>query len=87
MFGSGAITLIILNEETNDIMKIVKFLEESSFLIKVIGETIENEAKKRKGGFLSMLLGTLGASLSGNLLIDKALIRAGEGAIRTGQNY
>ena len=87
MFGSGAITLIILNEETNDIMKIVKFLEESSFLIKVIGETIENEAKKQKEGFLSMLLGTLGASLSGNLLIDKGLIRAGEGAIRTGQNH
>ena len=87
MFGSGAITLIILDEETNDIMKIVKFLEESSFLIKVIGKTIENEAKKQKGGFLSMLLSTLGASLSGNLLIDKGLIRAGEGAIRTGQNY
>ena len=63
MFGSGMTTLIISNEEMNDIMKIVKSLEESGLLIKAVGEAIINEAKEQKGGFLSMLLGTLGASL------------------------
>ena len=56
MFGSGATTLITSNEEMNDIMKIVKSLEESGLLIKDIRETIKNEAKEQKGGFLSMLL-------------------------------
>ena len=80
MFGSGTTTLIILNEEVNDIMKIVKSLEESGFLIKGVSETIKNEAKKQKGRFLSMLLGTLGASLLGNQL-------TGKGAITTGQDF
>ena len=61
-------TLIIWNEEMNDIMKIVESLEESSLLIQVISEKMKNKAKKQKGGFLSMLLGTLGASLLGNLI-------------------
>ena len=52
----------------NDIMKIVKTLEDSGLLIKVVSETIKNEAKKQKGGFLGMLLGTLSTSLLGNLL-------------------
>ena len=52
MFGSGTTTLIISNEETNDIMKIVKSLEESALLIKGVCETIKNEAKEQKGGFL-----------------------------------
>ena len=56
MFGSGATTLITSNEEMNDIMKIVKSLEESGLLIKDIRETIKNEAKEQKGGFFSMLL-------------------------------
>ena len=68
MLGSGMNTLIISNEEINDIMKIVKSLEESGLLIKVVSETIKNEAKEQKDGFLSMLLGTLDASLLGNLL-------------------
>ena len=63
MFGSGVTTLIILNEEMNDIMKIIKFLEESVLLIKNVTQTIKNEAKEQKVTFLSMLLGTLGASL------------------------
>ena len=58
MFGSGFTTLIISNEEMNDIMKIVKSLEESRLLIKGVIETIRNEAKGQKGRFLSMLLGT-----------------------------
>ena len=78
MFGSGKTILVISNEEINDIMKIVKPLEESWFLIKSISKTIKNEAKEQKGGFLSMLLGTLGASLLVNLLTGKGTIRAGE---------
>ena len=65
MFGSGATTLIISNEEMNDVMKIVKSLEESGLLIKSISERIKTEAKVQKEGFLSMLLGTLGTSLLG----------------------
>ena len=61
------LTLIISNEEMNDIMKIVTSLEESGLLIKGVNEAIKNEVKEQKGVFLSMLLGTLGASLLGNL--------------------
>ena len=68
MFGSGMTTLIISNKKMKDIMKIVKFLKESGLLIKGVSDTIKNEAKEQKGGFLSMLLGTLDASLLGNLL-------------------
>ena len=76
MLGSGMNTLIISNEEINDIMKIVKSLEESGLLIKVVSETIKNEAKEQKDGFLSMLLGTLDASLLGNLLRGRDTIRS-----------
>ena len=72
--GSSATALIILNEEMEDIMKIVKSLEESRLLIKRIRETIKNKAKKRKGRFLPMLSGTLGASMLGNALPVKVLI-------------
>ena len=65
MFGSGTKTLIIPNEEMNDIIKIVKSIEKSSLLIKRVSETTKNEAKNKKSKFLGMLLGTLGASLSG----------------------
>ena len=71
----------------NDIMKIIKSLEESGSLIKGVTETIKNEAKEQKGGFLGMLLGTLGASLLGNLLTSKGTIRADEGTIRAGQDF
>ena len=80
MLGSGATTLIISNDEMNDIIKIVKSLENSGVLLKGVSETIQHEAKEQRRGFLSMLLGTLGASLLGNLLTDgKGVIRAGEG--------
>ena len=62
----------------NDIKKIVKSLEESALLIKTVSETIKNEAKEQIGGFLRILLGTLGASLLGNLLTDKGTIRDGQ---------
>ena len=78
MFGSGTTTLIISNEEMNDIMKMVKSLEESGLLIKGVGKTIKNEAKEQKGGFLRMLLSTLSASLSGHLLTGKGTIREGQ---------
>ena len=80
MLGSGTTTLIISNDEMNDIIKIVKSLEDSGVLLKGISETIQHEAKEQKEGFLSMLLGTLGASLLENLLSGgKGVIRAGEG--------
>ena len=88
IFGSGATTLIISNEEMHDIMKIVKSLEESGLLIKgVRRETIKNEAKKQKRGLLSMLLGKLGASLLGNLSAGNSTIRARENTIRAGQDF
>ena len=77
--GSGNTTLIISNEEMNDIMKIVQALEDSNILLKGVTKTIKNETKEQKEGFLSMLLGTLGASLLGNLLLGKGIVRAGSG--------
>ena len=82
--GSGTTTLIILNEEMNDIMKIVQALEDSIILLKGVTKTIKNETKEQKGGFLSMLSDTLGASLLGNLLSGKATVRLGEGIVRAG---
>ena len=67
-----------------DILKIVKFLEDSGLLLEGVSETIKNEAKEQKGGLLSMLLGILGASLLGNMLAGKGVIRAGEGTTRVG---
>ena len=84
---------IISNDEINDIIKIVKSLEDSGLLLKGVTETIQNEVNKQEGGFLSMLLGTLGASLLGILLIGeginragkgRGIYRAGEGVIRAG---
>ena len=61
----------------NDIMNIIKYLEGSGFLLKGISETIQIETEEQKEGFLSMLLGTLGASLLGNMLADKRRNKAG----------
>ena len=77
--GSGTTTLIISNEEMNDIMKIVQALEDSNILLKGVPKTIKNETKQQKEGFLSMLLGTLGACLLENLLTGKGIARAGYG--------
>ena len=85
MVRSGFATLIISNEEING-MKIVKSLEESGLFIKGISETMKNEAKEQKRGFLAMLLGTLGVSLLRNLLTDKGTIRVGDRTIRAGEN-
>ena len=74
--------MIIEEEDMKDIMKIIEALENSSILLKGVSKTIENETKEQRGGFLSVLLGTLGASLLGNLLTGgKGIVRAGEGSI------
>ena len=75
--ASGNTALIISNEELSDKMKIVETYENSNILQKGVTKTIKNETKEQKGGFLSMLLGTLGASLFGNLLTRKGIVRAG----------
>ena len=96
ILGSGhnnTTTLIKSNDEMEDIIKIVKSLEDSGLLLKCITETVQNEVKEQKGGFLSMLLGTLCASLMGNLLTGRGvnrtakvrrINRAGEGVLRAG---
>ena len=78
--GSG-IKSIIEEEDMQDIIKIIKELENPDILLKGVSKTIENEIKEQRGGFLSMLLGTLGASLLGNLLTGKGIMRAGEGNV------
>ena len=70
----------ISNEEMNDIIKIVQALEDFNILLKGITKTSENETNEQKGGFLGMLLGTLGASLLGNMLTGKGTLRAGYGS-------
>ena len=84
MLGSGTTTLIISNDEMDHILKIVKSLEDSGLFLKGVSETIQHEAKEQRGGFLSMLLGTLGASLLGDILSCKGVVRASEGTIRAG---
>ena len=78
--GSG-IKLIIEEEDMNDIMKIIEVLENSGILLKGVSKTIENETKEQRGRSLSMLLGTLRASLLGNLLTGKGIMRAGDGIV------
>ena len=85
--ASPTTALTISNEEMEYLMKIVKSLEESGLLIKVINETIKNEAKEQKGGFLPMLLGTLAASMLGNALTERGVIRASEDTIRAGEKF
>ena len=77
MFGSDVV---------NDIVKIVKSLEESGLLIKGISETVKNETQEQKGRFFGMLLGTLGASLLGNLLTGKGTVRTSECTVRAGKD-
>ena len=88
MLGSGTTTLIISNDEMNDILKIVKSLEGFGVLLKGVSEAIQHEAKEQRGGFLSMLLGNLGAFFLGDILSKclsgKGVIRAGEGTIGAG---
>ena len=92
IYGSG-VKLIIEQEDMNDIIKIIEALENSGILLKGVTKTIENETKEQGAGFLGMLLGILGVSLSGNLLTgakgimraDDAIVRAGDGIVRAGE--
>ena len=77
--GSGTTTLLISNEEMNDIMKIVQALEDSNILLKGLTKTIKNETKEQKRGFLSMLLGPSGTSLLGKSLTGKGIVRSSSG--------
>ena len=85
--GLDNVSLVISNQEISDILKIIQALEENGLLVHGTTETTKSEVKEQKGGFLSLLLGTLGASLLGNLLSGKGVIRAGEGIIRAGQDF
>ena len=82
--SGGHTTLIISNDDMEDLLKIVKSLEDSGLLLDGTTETVKNEVKEQKGGFLSMLLGTFGGSLLGNMLASRGVIRAGEGTVRAG---
>ena len=75
----GNNTTLISNDEMEDNIKIVKSLEDSDLLLKGVTETVQNEAREQKVEFLSMLLGTLGASLLGNILTAWGINRAGKG--------
>ena len=79
--GHNTTTLTISNDEMEDIIEIAKSLEDSGVLLKGASETIQNEAKEQKGGFLSMLLDALDASLLGSILAGKGVIRAGDRVI------
>ena len=79
ILGSGNTTLIISNKDIKDLIKIVKSYEDSELLLKGVTESVQNEVKEQKIGCLSMLLGTLGASLLGNLLTGKGIYKAGKG--------
>ena len=85
ILGSGNTTLIISNKDIEDLIKIVKSLEDSGLLLKGATEPVQNEVKEQKGGFLSVLLGTLGASLLGNSLAGKGINKIGKGINRAGE--
>ena len=80
----NTVGIIISNDKTKDIIRIVKSLEDSGLLLKGVSETIQNEPNEQKGDFLSVLLGALGASLLGNILAGPGINRAGEGVTKAG---
>ena len=85
IYGSVMTVFILSSQEMDDIVKVVKFLQESGLLTKDVNETIKNKAKEQKGKFIIMLLDTLGASLLGNMLARKGVTRAGKGIVRAGE--
>ena len=88
LYGSGSKNLVVSNDDIQDVLKIVKSLEDSRLLLKGVTKTIHNDISEQKGGFLSILLGTLGASLLGDLLTKnlsrKGTVRTGKGTIGAG---
>ena len=87
IFGSRTAALIFSNKDLNNIMNIVKSLEEAGFFIKVVAETVENKAKEQMGEFLGMLAATLASSLLGSMLSGKGVLKTGERTIRVGQDF
>ena len=87
ILGSGTTTLILPNEDLNDIIKIVKSIEESGLPIKGISKTVENKVKEQKRGFLDMLAAKLASHLLGNMASDEGVIRARNGTFRAGQDF
>ena len=87
ILGSGNTTLIISNKDMDDLTKIVRSLEDSGLLLKGVTESVQNEVKEQKGAYLSMLLGTLGASLLGNLLTGKGAFHGGKGVNKKVKEY
>ena len=83
--GSGNTTLIISNKDIEYLIKKVKSLDDSGLLLKGVIESVQNDVKKQKGGFLSMLFGTLGAFLLRNFLTGKGINKKGKGINRTGE--
>ena len=81
----GTTTLVFSNEDLNDIIKIVKSLEESFWLIKGVSATVENEVKEQKDRFLGMLAAMLPASLLGSALTGKDVVRGGDGVIQASE--
>ena len=82
--GSGTTTPIISNKEMKDI---IRSIQDSVLLIKGVTQTIENETKEQRGGFLGMLLCISGSRLLGNMLPDEGVIRGSDGVIRVGQDF
>ena len=88
IYGPGMTTLIILNEEMDDILKIVQYPKEVGLSLKLINWTIENKAKKKqKHVFLVIFLGTLATNLLANILEGKEVTQAGERTIKVGQDF
>ena len=83
--GSGNTKLIISNKDIEDLIKIVKSLEDSGLLLKGVTESVQNEVKEQKGRYLSMLLGTLGACLLGKFLTGKGINKKGKWINRAGE--
>ena len=81
----GTTALVFSNEDTNDIMKILKYLEESGLLIKGVSETVEKEVKEQKDRFLGMLAATLAPSLLRSALTGKGVVKGGDAVIRAGE--
>ena len=79
--------MILLNEEMKDIIKIVKYLQESVLLIKIVSEKTENEAKDRKGVSIGMLISASAASSLGSMFSSETVIQASKRTIRVGLDF
>ena len=84
ILGSGTKTLLVSNDDMQDLLKIIKSLENSGLLLEGITEIVKNEAKEQKGGFLSTLISVLGSTLLSSMLFGIGVVLTGEGTIRAG---